>query len=65
MKIRDIIEQIRGYSHDLPVMMDTGKSKAVDFNFECIFEDGKVSGLIIVEDRQLKLPFDARDEGKR
>lgn len=58
MKLQELLDQVYEYSRNTDVLLDVGKSKAVDFTIEPVTEDGQVTGLILVEDKQMKLPFD-------
>lgn len=62
MKLRELLNKLENlplHTLDLEVLMDSGKSQAVDFGIETVFEDGKMTGFILVPDRQLRLPFES------
>ena len=58
MKLSAFIEQVYSLRRDTEILLDVGKSKAVDFTIEEIKENGQIVGLVIVEEKQLKLPFE-------
>lgn len=60
MKLRDLISKLERMplsTLDLEVLMDNGKKQAVDFLVDAVREDDEITGFIIVEDKQLRLPF--------
>lgn len=61
MKLYKFLEQLQSLTSnlDIEIMMDTGRgTRAHELTVETVFEDGHVTGLIIMQDKQMKLPFD-------
>lgn len=61
MKLYQLIKHLNQLpidNMDVDVMIDTGRgSKTEEINIELVFEDGKITGVVITEDKQLRLPF--------
>lgn len=58
MTLRKFLDIVYELPRTTEILIDVGKAKAVDFTIEPVMENGRVTGLILIEDKQMKLPFE-------